>query len=70
VVNNNRMRRELEAALAALKLVSPDRAVRAPAIAELKDQADEGKLALMEKAIAAETDADLKARWNCCAPRC
>jgi urea transport system permease protein len=29
VVNNNRMRRELEAALAALKLFSPDRAERA-----------------------------------------
>jgi len=62
VVNNNRMRRELEAALAVLKLVSPDVAVRRAAIAELKDDVDEGKLALIEKAIAAETDADLKDR--------
>ncbi|MDH4391584.1 MAG: urea ABC transporter permease subunit UrtB [Aquabacterium sp.] len=62
VVNNNRMRRELEAALAVLKLVSPDVAVRRAAIAELKDDVDEGKLVLIEKAIGAETDADLKGR--------
>jgi urea transport system permease protein len=41
VVNNNRMRRELESAQAALRLFSPDRSQRAKAIAELKDQADE-----------------------------
>src|SRR5512138_3893194 len=62
VVNNNRMRRELEAALAALALFSPDRAVRAKAIADLKDQVDEGKLALLDKAEAAESDAGLKAQ--------
>jgi urea transport system permease protein len=61
-VNNNRMRRELEAAIAVLKLVSPDRAVRAAAITELKDQVDEGKLGLIEKAEAAETDPELKAK--------
>jgi urea transport system permease protein len=60
VVNNNRMRRELEAAAAALALVSPDRDARAKAIVELKDQADESKLGLIEKALAAETDAGLK----------
>jgi urea transport system permease protein len=60
VVNNNRMRRELEAALAALQLFSPERTVRAGAIAALKDQIDEGKLGLLEKAEAAETDAALK----------
>ena len=54
------MRRELEAALAALQLFAPDRALRAKAIAELKDSADEGKLALIEKAEKAETDAALK----------
>src|SRR5215510_12841231 len=37
VVNNNRMRREFESALAALALFSPDRALRAKAIGELKD---------------------------------
>jgi len=63
-VNNNRMRRELESAIAVLKLVSPDRAVRARAIAELKDQVDEGKLGLIEQAEAAETDGELKAALN------
>jgi urea transport system permease protein len=62
VVNNNRMRRELEAALASLALFSPDRAARAKAIADLKDQVDEGKLALLDKAEAAESDAALKAQ--------
>ena len=62
VVNNNRMRRELESAIAVLKLVSTDRTVRAKAIVELKDQVDEGKLGLIEKAEAAETDAQLKAQ--------
>ena len=62
VVNNNRVRREFEAALAALKLFSPDRAVRDKAIDELKDGADEGKLVVIEKAIGAETDAGLKVR--------
>jgi urea transport system permease protein len=60
VVNNNRMRTELEATLAALALFSPDRAARAKAIVDLKDQVDEGKLGLIEKAIGAETDAQLR----------
>jgi urea transport system permease protein len=62
VVNNNRMRRELEGALASLALLAPDRAQRAAAIAELKDQVDAGKLPLLERVLAAETDAELKAR--------
>ena len=61
-VNNNRMRRELDAAIAVLKLVSPDRAVRAAAITELKDQVDEGKLGLIDKASSAETEPELKAK--------
>jgi len=64
VVNNNRMRREIEAVLAALALLSSDREARAKAIVELKEQAgeraDAGKLALIDKALAAETDAALK----------
>ena len=60
VINNNRMRRELEAALAALQLFSPDRNIRARAIAELKDGVDEGRLALIEKAEGTETDGALK----------
>ena len=62
VVNNNRVRREFEAAAAALQLFSPDRTKRSKAIDELKDGADEGKLVVIEKAIAAESDAGLKAR--------
>jgi urea transport system permease protein len=60
VVNNNRMRRELESALATLKLFAPEPAQRAQAIAQLKDQADESRLPLIEKAEGAETDAGLK----------
>ena len=60
-VNNNRMRRELESAIAVLRLVSPDRSVRAAAITDLKDQVDEGKLGLIEKAEATEADPELKA---------
>ena len=60
VVNNNRMRRELEGALAGLALFSPDRALRAKAIGELKEGAEEAKLVLIEKASAAETDEELK----------
>ncbi len=63
-VNNNRMRRELEAAIAALGLFSPDRSARAKAVLQLKDSADETKLALIEKAEAAETDADIKDALN------
>ena len=62
VINNNRIRREFELALAGLKLFSPDRALRAAAINELKDQVDESKLGLIEKAEAAESDAELKTR--------
>ena len=61
VVNNNRMRGALEAALGTLKLVSPDAAVRRAALTELaKQQLDEAQLPLIEKAYAAETDAALK----------
>jgi urea transport system permease protein len=61
VTNNNRMRREMESALAGLALLSPDRATRAKAMAELKD-IDEAQLPLLEKTLAAETDAELKPR--------
>ncbi len=60
VVNNNRMRKEIEGALAALALISPELTVRKKAVTELKDQIDEGKLPLLEKAYAAETDGGLK----------
>jgi urea transport system permease protein len=62
VVNNNRMRQALEGALAAFRLASPDREVRAKALADLRDVVDEGLLPLLDKAAAAETDEALKAR--------
>ncbi|WP_310462181.1 urea ABC transporter permease subunit UrtB [Sphaerotilus sp.] len=63
VVNNNRMRGALEAALGALKLVSLDAKARTEALDELRKQSlDEAQLPLIEKAYAAETDATLKAR--------
>ena len=59
-VNNNRIRRALQSALASLQLFSPDRAQRAAAITQLRDQADEGLMPLLDKAEAAEPDAALK----------
>ena len=62
VTNNNRMRGALEAALAALKVFSPDPAVRRAAVAELgKASLDENALPMLDKALAAETDAGAKA---------
>ena len=60
VVNNNRMGSEIEAALGASRLGSPDVAVRAEAINTLAKAADESKLPVIDKALAAETDAKLK----------
>lgn len=61
VVNNNRMRGALQAALGALQLSSPDVQARANAVAELAKQAlDESQMPLLDKAVAAETDAGLK----------
>lgn len=56
IIVNNRMRRELGAALAALRLFSPDRAERLAAIEQLKTQADESRLPLLERAAQTETD--------------
>ena len=60
VINNNRLRGELEAALASLALRSPDRDVRAAAIRELADAVDESHLPLIETAWQSETDAALE----------
>jgi urea transport system permease protein len=60
---NNRLRGALQAAQAALALFSPDRAQRAAAIDSLARTAlDASQLAPIDKALAAETDAGLKAR--------
>ncbi|WP_027994653.1 urea ABC transporter permease subunit UrtB [Simplicispira psychrophila] len=60
IVNNNRMRGEFDAALAALQLRSPDTAQRRAAIEALKEDTDEARLPLVEKALAQEKDAGLQ----------
>ncbi len=62
VVNNNRMRRELEAAKAAFGLFSDSIRVRNNAITELRESADESQLPLIDRALSKETDASLKAK--------
>ncbi|RYG10346.1 MAG: urea ABC transporter permease subunit UrtB, partial [Burkholderiales bacterium] len=62
VINNNRMRGELDSAMAALKLFSKDEKLRREAVKSLQGEPDEGKLPLLEKAYAAETNADIKAQ--------
>ena len=64
VVNNNRMRREIEAALASLKLLSPNLAERVEAIKALKEAPDESRLPLIDKALVTETDAKLRAELD------
>ena len=61
VVNNNRMRGALQAALAALQLLSPDLVARRAAVAQMSQQTlDAGQLPLLSRALAAETDAGLQ----------
>jgi urea transport system permease protein len=60
VVANNRLRREIEGALSALSLVSPDRAKRLEAAKKLATGADEAMLPLVKKALAQESDAEIK----------
>jgi len=62
VINNNRMRGEIDSALAALKLFSKDDAVRAAAVGQLQSDADEAKLPLIEKALAIEQNQGIKAQ--------
>ena len=60
VINSNQMRRELEGVQAALKLFSKDVAERRVAVKALREAADESRLAVLEQALAAETDNTLK----------
>ncbi len=60
ITNNNRMRGELDNALAALKLFSKDQPVRAAAILELQGSNDDARLPLIEKALATESAPALK----------
>ncbi len=60
VINNNRMRGELDSALAALKLFSADDAIRRSAVTQLQSDADESRLPLIEKALLTEQNAAIK----------
>jgi urea transport system permease protein len=60
VVINNRVRRELAGAIAALKLSTPDRAVRLAAIKALQGGADEEMLPAVRRALAQETDPEIR----------
>ena len=60
VVANNRLRREIESALSALKLLSPDRAARLAAAQSLATGAEDAVLPLVKKAMAQETDPAIK----------
>ena len=60
VVNNNRLRGELDTALAAIHMLSPDVAKRQKAVAELTREPNLALLPLLDKALATETDASLK----------
>ncbi|GAA6118443.1 urea ABC transporter permease subunit UrtB [Acidovorax sp. FG27] len=64
IVNNNRMRGEFDAALASLQLLSSDVAQRRAAVDALREETDEARLPLIEKALAAEQDAGLKSRLS------
>ncbi len=61
VINSNRLRREIDTAIASLKLFSPDLAQRSAAVKELRDGVDQTRLPLIDKALGAETDPALKA---------
>ena len=60
VMLNNRLRGELDTALAALKLFSPDVKVRRSAALSLLKEPDASRRPLLEKALAAEKDETVK----------
>ena len=60
VVAPNRVRREIESALAALKLLSPERALRLAAVKELSGGIDESMQPLVKTALARETDPEIR----------
>ena len=57
---NNRMRRELGTAIAALKLSAPDRTTRLAAVKELQNGADVDTLPAISAALAKEADPEVK----------
>ena len=61
VINNNRMRGEIDAAISALQLLSPDVAKRVDAVKLMLKEPDITKLPMLEKALSSETDNAAKA---------
>jgi len=61
VVANNRLRREIAAALAAFKLLAPEREARLEAARALAGGADPAFAALVKRALEKETDPDIRA---------
>lgn len=59
-VNNNYMRGQIAAAIAALQLAAPDAAVRARAATALEGRTDAARLPLVERALAAEEDEGIR----------
>ncbi|MGB2818832.1 MAG: urea ABC transporter permease subunit UrtB [Burkholderiaceae bacterium] len=60
LVVNNRMRGEIDTALAALKLASPDVAARLAAAKSLQGSENEGLLPIVQQAIVKETDPEVR----------
>jgi len=60
VVLNNRVRRELESAVSALRLLAPERDVRLTAAKVLQANAEESMLPLIRKALAIEKDTEIR----------
>ncbi|MFY8105029.1 MAG: urea ABC transporter permease subunit UrtB [Ramlibacter sp.] len=60
VVSNNRMRGEIDTALGAIRLFSPDDKLRAAAVKALAAEPDVARLTLIEKALAAEKNPGIR----------
>jgi len=60
VIVNNRLRRELDGGIAALKLVASDPATRLAAAAALQGTLEESRLPIIERALEKETDPRIK----------
>jgi urea transport system permease protein len=60
VINNNRMRGEIDAALSALQLLSPDAALRVQAAKSVLKDPDPTKLAMLENVLASEANEGVK----------
>ena len=60
VVANNRLRREIEGALAAFKLLAPGREIRLEAAKQLAGGAEASMLPLIRKALEKESDAQIR----------